>query len=263
MKKAAIVCPIKDELTYIDKFLEYYRKHFDREDIYILDFGSSEEYLQKKIYPYANVIKSDKNILDAQELFEEIKKTLKHLKYTKDYNFVLPLDVDEFIVYNKEGGIGEFLRNGSEGIEIATCQGYQVIHIPGLQEDFKPDEPWSDQLQYWFRDDEFYGKTVITEHLLDWAIGFHKYRVNDIASKDPWINKNLFLVHLHSHDYKTTIERHLKWSKKKWSEKTIEKNQSYHYRINSKKDINEWYFKPILENRIYEIPQEIKNKLSI
>ena len=48
-KKAAIICPIKNEETYIKKFFEYYQKHFETSDIYILDFGSSEEYIKNVI----------------------------------------------------------------------------------------------------------------------------------------------------------------------------------------------------------------------
>jgi len=263
MNKVAIICPIKDETTYIHKFFEYYSQHIKGADTYILDFGSSKEYIDDVLLPNANVIRSNESILNAPAVFFEIKKNMKILN--KQYDFVIPIDVDEILYYNKPGGLGKFLRNISKKIDIITCRGYEVIHIPSLQDDLKLNEPWFKQLDYWYNSDVFYAKTLITRQPLHWVIGFHRYFVNEVPyqttekDKDP----NLFLIHIHRHNFKTTIKRHTKWANMEWSNETIDNNFNYHYRIKEESKIKEWYFGPILDKFIYKIPEDIKNNINI
>jgi len=262
MEKVAIICPIKDENTYIHKFFEYYKQHLDKKDIYILDFGSSEEYINNVIRPNANIIYTKTSILDAPGVFNEIKKNMELLK-SEGYDFVIPLDVDEILYYHAEGGLKGFLHGLTKKDDIVTCRGYEVIHIPQLQEDLKVDGQWYHQIKYWYPEQQHYGKTLISRNQLDWVIGFHKYKINNVIEKDWHVNPNLFLIHMHKFDFKTTIERHLKWSSMKWSDETIENGYNYHYRMTERSKVVDWYFEPILKNIIYPIPEEIKNNLKI
>ena len=179
------------------------------------------------------------------------------------YDFVIPLDVDEILYYHEEGGLKGFLQGLTKRDNIITCRGYEVIHIPTLQEDLKLEEPWFPQIKYWYPEQYLYGKTLISRDQLDWALGFHNYKINNVWQNDPHLNSNLFLIHMHKSDFKTTIERHIAWSKLKWSEDTVTKNYNEHYRINEKQNIIDWYYKPILDNIIYEIPEIIKNNVKI
>lgn len=262
MEKVAIICPIKDENTFIHKFFEYYGQHLEKEDIYILDFGSSEEYINSVIRPNANVIHTKASILDAPGVFNEIKKNMVLLK-SEGYDFVIPLDVDEILYYHEEGGLKGFLQGLTKIHDIITCRGYEVIHIPTLQEDLKLKEPWSPQIKYWYPDQQWYGKTLISRDQLDWEIGFHKYKINGVREKDWYVDNRLFLIHMHKSDFKTTIERHQKWSSMTWSDETIENGYNYHYRMTERQKIIDWYFEPILNNPIYEIPEIIKNNIKI
>lgn len=270
MEKVAIICPIKDENTFIHKFFEYYKQHLESRDIYILDFGSSEEYIKDVILPNANVIHTDVDILDAPGVFNEIKKNMELLK-SEGYDFVIPLDVDEILYYYEDpnsvyyqaiGGLKGFLQGLTKKDNIITCRGYEVLHIPTLQEDLKADEPWSNQIKYWYPEQQHYGKTLISRNQLDWGIGFHKYKINNVW-QNPQYNSQLFLIHMHKIDFKTTIERHQKWSSMQWSDETIENGYNYHYRMNERQKIIDWYFEPILNNVIYEIPDAVKNNLKI
>lgn len=262
MNNVAIICPIKDENTYIRKFFEYYLQHVNREDIYILDFGSSQEYIEKEIIPNANVIRSKESILDAPVVFSEIKRNMKMLQ---QYDFVIPIDVDEILFYNKKGGLRKFFKNIKGDIDTITCRGYEVIHIPSLQEDINLKKPWFKQLKYWHENSTHYAKTLITRHPLNWMIGFHGYYVNGIpqSSADENTDDNLFLIHLHRHNYKTTIDRHIEWANMKWSDGTVDNNYNYHYRIKEESKVKAWYFEPILNQQIYEIPEIIIKNINI
>jgi len=262
MEKVAIICPIKDENTFIHKFFEYYKQHLDSKDIYILDFGSTEEYINDVIRPNANIIHTKASILDAPGVFNEIKKNMELLK-SEGYDFVIPLDVDEILYYHEEGGLKGFLRGLKESDTFFTCRGHEVIHIPSLQEDLNRDEPWSPQIKYWYAEQQWYGKTLISRDQLDWGIGFHKFKINGIWQPDTNVDENLFLIHMHKSDFKTTIERHLKWSSMTWSDETIENGYNYHYRMTERQKVIDWYFEPILHNVIYTIPEIIKNNIKI
>ena len=68
---------------------------------------------------------------------------------------------------------------------------------------------------------------------------------------------------MHRINLKIAIERHQKWSAMPWSEDTIKNGFNYHYRITERQKIVDWYFEPILNNNIQEIPEIIKNNIKI
>jgi hypothetical protein len=262
MEKVAIICPIKDENTFIHKFFEYYSQHLDKKDIYILDFGSSEEYINDVIKPNANIIHTKVDILDANATFYEIYFAMEKLK-SEGYDFVMSLDVDEIIYYHGEGGLKGFLEGLTKSDDMITCRGYEVIHIPTLQEDLKLDEPWFSQIKYWYPEQQHYGKTLLSRNQLDWGIGFHKYKINNVWQSNPPANEKLFLIHMHKTNFKTTIERHLKWAAMPWSNETIKYGYNRHYRMTEEQKVIDWYFEPILNNIISNIPEIIKNNIKI
>jgi hypothetical protein len=256
-RKAAIICPIKDEYTFIGKFFEYYQQHFDRQDIYILNFGSSPEYLDNIIGDNARVIHTDANILDAIELFNAMRSAQRELY--KEYTYVLPLDVDEIIVYNKEGGLRKYLEETET--DLVSCVGQEVIHLGFLQEPLDYSKKWMDQIKYWYPNHNHYGKTLISKNDLPWSSGFHTYDGEDIPIRIKNTDPNLFLVHFHKHDYTSTIKRHKDWSEMEWSENTIKGNHNHHYRQKSNKKVQDWYYAPMFDG-IYEIPESIKKSIN-
>jgi hypothetical protein len=257
-KKAAIICPIKNEETYIKKFFEYYQKHIDVSDIYILDFGSSEEYIKNVIGKNATVIKTDANILDAIELFEAMRSAQKDLY--KEYTYVLPLDVDEILYYHAEGGLKKYLQETE--VELISSRGHEVIHLPFLQEPIDPSKKWMDQIKYWYTNHFHYGKTLISKKELDWEPGFHIYTGETVSIREQHLDPKLFLIHLHRHDFNTTMSRHIKWSGMEWSEYTLENKLNYHYTEKSEEKLLEWYYRPVFE-KIHTIPEEIKKNIDI
>ncbi len=268
MNKSAVICPIKNETKYISKFLEYYSRHLPNggNDIWILNFDSDKEYLKEYIHGKAMVINSNVDIWNPVGVFDEIKKNIKLLR-KKGYDYIIPLDVDEFIVYNKEGGLKKYLENLDK--DYVTCSGYEIIHIPELQEPFDYSKKWCDQFEYWCQEKNNYNKTVISKIDLNWCIGFHAFKhdkmssqevENDEFEKYEVIDNNLFLLHLHKIDYQSTIKKHLDASKLEWSK---DNNYNWHYRIKELPAVKKWYFTPILNKRIHEVPKQILEKINI
>lgn len=263
MNTSAIICPIKNEKVYIKLFLDYYSRHFEAKDIYILDFGSDPEYLKEYIGDRATVINTSANILDAYATFVEIRKTMQSLKKEHNYTYVLPLDVDEIIYYDDPNvSLKKYLETLKK--DFVTCKGYEVVHIPGIQPDFDYEKPWFSQLEYWYSDSQHYNKTLISRHDLDWRIGFHLFYINGKAvDRNEYIDEKLFLVHLHKHDFNYTIDKHLKAASLEWSKNTIKEGYNRHYRNKNIEKVKEWYFESILKKQVYKIPEHLKKNIDL
>lgn len=241
MKKFAVFCPVKNETTFSKTWFKYYSQFLPKEDIYFLDFGSD-------VLPdYCSVKSTDKNILDAIELFEEIKKF--HRELLEKYEFVIPTDVDE-LVYHKSG-LDNFINSLEK--DFVKCAGYEIIHLPDKEEDFNFDKSIFSQRKYWYRSPDHYDKTLITKKPLVWTIGLHK------CHNHTEVEQDLYLIHLHRFDYKTCIERHLKWAAMNWSEETVKRNFNWHYRQSDMSKINNWYYS--IGTTVTEIPTEILTDL--
>jgi hypothetical protein len=242
MKKFAVFCPVKNETTFSKIWFKYYSQFLSPEDIYFLDFGSD-------VLPdYCQVKSTDKNILDAIELFEEIKKFHKEL--LDRYEYVIPTDVDE-IVYHKSG-LDNFINSLDK--DFVKCAGYELIHLPEKEDDFKPNETIFSQRKYWYRSPNHYDKTLITKKPLSWTIGLHN------CHNHTEVENDLYLIHLHRFDYKTCIERHLKWASMNWSQETVKRNFNWHYREKELEKLNQWYYKT--DGSPTQIPEDILSELN-
>ena len=244
MKKIAVFCPVKDESIFSPIWFNYYSRFFPKNDIYFLDFGSSD-------IKYDNVVKCDKNIYDAEELFDSIKSF--HSELLKSYDYVIPTDVDEILFH--ESGLNNYINNLSA--DYVKSSGYELIHMPNEEPDIDLSKPILSQRKYWFRNPEYYDKTLITNKTLNWSIGLHRC-YDQIDLLDP----NLILLHLHKFDYNLCIKRHLEYSKKKWSDNTVNNNYNWHYRTDNETVIRNWFFSTE-GNQIVEIPEKIKNLVGI
>jgi len=244
MKKFAVFCPVKNETLFSPIWLEYYSRFLPTEDIYFLDFGSDTK------PSGCSVVNIDKNICDANELFESIKDFHKEL--LKEYEYVIPTDVDE-IIFHKDG-LDNYINNLNKGQ--AKCAGFEIIHLPEVEPDLDKSKSIFSQRNFWFRSPVYYDKTLITNKPLDWTIGLHTCK----DSNEP-VDIDLLLIHLHRFDYKTCIERHLRFSKLNWSENTIRNNYNWHYRSEEEQKVKDWYFST--DFNIKEIPEYIKELIKI
>lgn len=108
----------------------------------------------------------------------------------KEYDLVVTVDVDEFLVPNpdKYTGLLDYLDNFS--MDAACCVGYHVMQMD-KDKPFDLDIPITDQRNYWTRDDN-YDKPVITTRPLKYTMGLHK--------ASPPVEQDVDLVMLHLRD---------------------------------------------------------------
>ena len=248
-KKFAVFCPLKDEFTFSLIWHKYYSKFLPKEDIYILDFKSTAP-----ISLNCNIVQTDKNILDAWELFAEIKKF--HQTLLEQYEYVIPTDVDEILFH--PNGLDSFIKDLKT--DTAKAVGYEIIHLPDKEPPCDQTKNILAQRNYWFRSSQHYDKTLITNKPLNWHIGLHG--VHGVDQNTPHEDSDLLLVHLHRFDYTACVNRHLAYAEKQWSEKTIKNNNNWHYRTKDTAEINNWYFTNSVKH-ITKIPTDLKTLIDI
>jgi hypothetical protein len=244
-KKFAVFCPLKDEKTFSPIWLKYYCQFLSKDDIYILDFGSKDlSHLD------CQIVNCDKDIFDATQLFQSIKDL--HTELLKSYEYVIPTDVDEILFHPK--GLDNYIQ--SLTCNWVKARGYELVHLPEHEPDLNINQLIMDQRRFWFRNSEYYDKTLITNKTLNWWIGLH-------GTYDPIdkVDDDLVLIHLHRFDYKICIERHLRWANQKWSEDTILNNYNWHYRQLEEESVKKWYYSFV--SLIEEIPKELREKINI
>jgi hypothetical protein len=249
-KKFAVFCPLKDERTHSLVWLEYYSRFLPKEDIYILDFNSTNN----DIYD-CNIVSTTKNIFDAWELFYEIKRF--HAELLEKYEYVIPTDVDEILFH--PAGLNNYVNNLKE--DYVRASGYELIHLPDKEPEYDPSKKILEQRNFWFKSPTYYDKTLITNKALDWSIGLHT--IHKVDNNSIYSEKDLLLIHLHRFDYNKCVNRHLEYANKEWSERTVRNNNNWHYREKDKLKIDKWYFSNSINYNIVQIPEDLKSKILI
>ena len=111
--------------------------------------------------------------------------------------------------------LSEFLALNDK--DMIRCSGREVIHMVRDESNFVLDQLVTDQRNYWFDNDEVYGKVVLSKVPLDWAIGWH--RAKNFHGE---VDLDLSLVHLHRMDYKICEDKHVDMTKRKWQKEDVE-----------------------------------------
>lgn len=197
MKKLyCIFTVVRNEKVFLPIFLNYYKKYFKNEDIFILDHLSSD----------GSTKNLDVNVEQLTHSFaydhgwfcNVVKDYQKSL--LQQYEAVVYVDVDEML-YVLHQPLNEYLDDFLQSSDqYRTCIAHEVVH------DFAKEPNWdasSKVLQArdrWFND-EHYRKTLISKIPLNWYLGFH-----DIDTERN-IDGKLFMLHLHRFDLNVAVER--------------------------------------------------------
>jgi len=265
MKKKAIFIPVLDETFFVHKWLEYYSRHFDKSDMYVLYYGKDREY--EIIFKDVNLIRvNDLDVVNYNDQIVDIynKNWETHAELLTKYEYVMMAEADEFLWHPM--GVGNYIDSLDQ--DYVTCKGYELIHMKDVEPPFDPSKKIVEQRSFWYNDPVYFTKTLITTKILSWNIGNH--RMNDHPKK---MDENLLLIHMHKYDYDIVKSKHYKFAKMKWSEKSLDKNTCWHYRITDEDTFYKWFYVPdhlfALHNLPTDsfvterIPENIKKDLSI
>lgn len=199
MKKTKCVFTIvKNEKFFLPIWLEYYKKHFDCEDIFILahdcDDGSTEN-LDVNVINIHNDVAFDHGwLLNTVKNFQ--------CKLLEIYEVCVFVEVDEILI-SSEMDLGDLLSKFKTTQDLVlTCRGYELIHDVENEPSIKNSLTDIRKFRKYYYSEYAYDKTVISKIPLDWTYGFHE--VNNIHRNYKY---DLILLHLHRVDLNSLIER--------------------------------------------------------
>lgn len=212
----AIITIVQNGNNFIQVWYRYYRRFFNEKDIYILDFGTSDQSLDGLV---ANIIPikdaSIERVEEGNKLINEFKS-----KLLDTYNYILYADYDEIIYYPH--GFDALLKLD---LPYYTTLGYEIVQKRAEEPPIDWEKTILSQRSYWYRCQQ-YDKPLITREDFSWAPGNHSASVKKIVEKKeargissrreenivlkPKYQENLLLLHLHKVDFDHALHIHQK-----------------------------------------------------
>ena len=234
-RRRAVFTIAQNEPRFLEMWLRYYRRHFDAEDIYVLDHDSTDgstDGLEQE----CNLVQVHRDAsFDHMWLIGTVEDFQAFL--LRSYDAVLFAEVDEFVIADPErySSLGEYI-DALDGVA-ACCTGYNVVHYPE-EGRLRFDEPVLRQRRFWHRSPQWYSKRLLGRVPLSWNIGFHQEFNLPSVEPDP----HLYLAHLHRVDYDYCLKRHRGVAAREWYEGDRRFNLGWHYRITEPDEFRQWFF---------------------
>jgi hypothetical protein len=264
MQTKAIITIVQNGNRFFPIWYKHYSKYFQPQDIYILNFGTTDgslDGIQANIIPIAD--HSVEIVHQGNKLLNEFKTDL-----LKKYTYVVYADYDEIIYY--PGGFDALLGSNQE---YYTTRGYEVVQNRKMEGVIDWNRPILEQRKYWYRCESF-DKSLITKTDFTWAMGNHSIsrqkviekkrrtgngmeagvssrRVENIVLKPKFV-PDLVLLHLHKVDYNHALALHTSHANKKNSAT----NGGFHNFFGGK-EFEGWYKEA--ENKLVVIPESLRN----
>ena len=204
-KNKALFTIVKNERYFLNKWLQYYRQHFNDCDIYVFDNQTSDgstDNLPVKTFKLFN-----NNTYDPYWLWVNVSHIWNQL--LKDYKYAMYTDVDEFVI-TKDGSPlkNEFDKLIENNQQCIISRGYNLIHWKVKEpNDFDFTLPMLQQRKYVMNTKE-YSKVIMGNYDIRFNIGAHT------AANEVWYSDterecpNLMLIHTKLYDQKLTVERY-------------------------------------------------------
>lgn len=242
---------VQNESTMLPLWLDYYGRHFDPRDLYVLDHNTTDgstdgiEDRCRRVPIHWNTSFDHRWLRSTVETFQAF--------LLQSYDAVLFSEADEFIVADPRrfAGLADYFARLER--PAARCSGFEVVH----QADEPPlrfDEPILAQRGWWHASSR-YSKRSVTKIPLRFAEGFHEEFVAPNDPPDP----DLLLIHLHRVDYDWCLERHRSTASRNWSREDIERRDGWQNRVTEAVEFEQWFRAgPEIEAPREVIPEHIR-----
>ena len=235
-RPAAAFTIVQNESFFLPRWLDYYGRHFDASDLYVLDHNSTDG-STTGLEGRCQVIRIHRNVS-----FDHywLKRTVEHFQafLLKSYVTVLFAEADEFILPHPERyrGLADYIRQMPG--PLARCTGFEVVHDPS-EPALRPEALLLQQRTHW-RPSALYSKTLLARHPLTWVVGFHEV----IGSSQPALapDPDLILAHLHRVDFDRCLARHEAAARRRWSATDLEKGLGFQSRIFEPAAFAQWFY---------------------
>lgn len=167
-------------------------------------------------------------------------------------------EVDEILVPNisKYATLHELLDDTAAPFYKAT--GYGVVHHHPEEPDIDWTRPVLAQRQHWYATDR-YSKICLSRYRVFYSYGFHAaHNVPAAYEKHP----DLFCIHLHQADFKTTLLRHQRNAGRMWDGRFRRSSEGVHQRLDNPADLERYLLAnldtPEKFADVIEIPSQYK-----
>lgn len=234
-KQAAVFTIVKNEKFFIPIWLNYYKKHFEKKDIYILNHQSDDDSLKDVD---VNIINIENDFFQDNNWLLNVTKSYQK-KLLETYSQVLFTNIDEIIVPNKNKfpDLKTFIKTNKQNV--TRCVGREFLHfIHDEKNDFDQNKKITEQRSFYYENNNVYSKTLLSKVSLDWTFGWHNVK-NYSLEKD----ENLILFHLHRIDFLNCRNRHFNNTKRNWYKPDLEKNKwAWHFLIHDEKEFFKWFY---------------------
>ena len=229
-QRGAVLTIVRDEPVFFPIWLRYYSRHFDPQDIHVLDHGSTDASIEVGGFVRIPI---EHDTVDNLWMVGTVESHQRRL--LEEYDVVLTVDCDEIVAPDPAlGTLAEYVAGFGEGF--VNCLGYEVFHLADREPPFDPSRPVLEQRGYWSAADG-YDKPALATEPISWTVGFHG-RTDDRLNLDP----DLYLIHLHRMDYEICRRRHARWRDWAWNEEDLEESWGTHNRIADDEEFERWFY---------------------
>ncbi len=252
-RPCAVFTMVKNEARRLPVWLNYYKKHFGSENLFILDHGSTDG-STTGISERALVIPVHRPITRDHTWIKTVVENFQRF-LLNSYEAVIYTDADEIIVPDpsRYAGLSDYVRAMTQ--PVARCTGFNIVHYPEEAPlDFAA--PILAQRRFMHAAPQ-YNKTLISRVPLHWELGFHTSFEFDKTDPDP----DLALFHLHRADYEFARAWHEESAKGKWLTTDKERQLGRQFFIYEPEEFRKWFYEdPDLGHpRREEIPTRFKS----
>ena len=169
-KKPGSLCvftSVYNDVQFLDLWLKYYSKIVGKDNLYVIDHGSSISYDKSK----ANFIKIPRGEYDSNNL--SLFNCYFQRFLLSQYKWVLHSDCDELIFVEEDNDFNRIISSYNDPVLLSTQNAFEVVYHPQNETDLDYSSSLLSQRSLMLPSESFQ-KTYLTSAPVTWGPGFHK-----------------------------------------------------------------------------------------
>jgi hypothetical protein len=237
-RRAAVFTIVQNEPVFLPIWDRYYRRHFDADDMFVLDHDSTDPATLAVAGSVHRIPVHRSASFDHTWLKTTVVRFQQLL--LQSYDLVLFTEVDEIVAADPAhfaGGLRDYVAAFPGDLEYRRCQGWEVIQQPG-ERPIDWNAPLLDQRDHG-APSRPYSKPLLSRIPLDWHNGFHG--AVGVPPSPETVDHRLLLLHLHRVDFGYCLERHRAAAARTWSESDVAIGAGYQNRIVDEEALRAWF----------------------
>lgn len=158
---------VYNDIQFLDLWLNYYGKIVEKDNLYVIDHGSSISYDTSR----ANFIKIPRGEYDSNNL--SLFNCYFQRFLLSQYKWVLHSDCDELIFVEEDNDFNKVLSSYNDPVLLSTQNAFEVIYHPQNETDLDYSVSLLSQRSLMLPS-KLFQKTYLTSAPVTWGPGFHK-----------------------------------------------------------------------------------------